>query len=165
MTDGRDGADPAVSAPSRPITGRRAEFERRQRRRSTFVAAISTVLVAAAIILIVPLAPGWDDVRSSFFDPDEFRNALPKLVEPFLLNLRLFQNRVFAVGNLATFILGAGFLGAIVFLPLFMVNVVGLSATSAGLTLTPLTFGTLKAAIYSMIFAVPLAVLEGLMRG
>jgi polar amino acid transport system permease protein len=90
MTDGRDGADTAVSAPSRPITGRRAEFERRQRRRSTFVAAISTVLVAAAIILIVPLAPGWDDVRASFFDPDEFRNALPKLVEPFLLNLRLF---------------------------------------------------------------------------
>jgi polar amino acid transport system permease protein len=90
MTDGRDGADTAVSAPSRPITGRRAEFERRQRRRSTFVAAISTVLVAAAIILIVPLAPGWDNVRASFFDPDEFRNALPKLVEPFLLNLRLF---------------------------------------------------------------------------
>jgi polar amino acid transport system permease protein len=90
MTDGRDGADTAVSAPSRPITGRRAEFERRQRRRSTFVAAISTVLVAAAIILIVPLAPGWDDVRASFFDPNEFRNALPKLVEPFLLNLRLF---------------------------------------------------------------------------
>jgi polar amino acid transport system permease protein len=90
MTDGRDGADTAVSAPSRPIAGRRAEFEQRQRRRSTFVAAISTVLVAAAIILIVPLAPGWDDVRASFFDPDEFRNALPKLVEPFLLNLRLF---------------------------------------------------------------------------
>ena len=90
MTDGRDGADTAVSAPSRPITGRRAEFERRQRRRSTFVAAISTVLVAAAIILIVPLAPGWDNVRASFFDPDEFRNALPKLVQPFLLNLRLF---------------------------------------------------------------------------
>lgn len=90
MTNGRDGADTAVSAPSRPGVGRRAEFERRQRRRSTLVASISTVLVAAAIILIVPLAPGWDNVRASFFDPDEFRNALPKLVEPFLLNLRLF---------------------------------------------------------------------------
>lgn len=58
-----------------------------------------------------------------------------------LLDLRLFQNKIFAVGNLATFILGAAFLGAIVFLPLFMVNVVGLSATAAGLTMTPLTFG------------------------
>ena len=90
MTNGRGGADTAVSAPSRPIAGRRAEFERRQRRRSTLIASVSTVLVAAAIILIVPLAPGWDDVRASFFDPDEFRNALPKLVQPFLLNLRLF---------------------------------------------------------------------------
>jgi polar amino acid transport system permease protein len=90
MTTGRDGADTAVSAPSRPIAGRRAEFERRQRRRSTLIASVSTVLVAAAIILIVPLAPGWDNVRASFFDPDEFRNALPKLVQPFLLNLRLF---------------------------------------------------------------------------
>jgi polar amino acid transport system permease protein len=90
MTNGRDGADTAVSAPSRPIAGRRAEFERRQRRRSTLIASVSTVLVAAAIILIVPLAPGWDNVRASFFDPDEFRNALPKLVQPFLLNLRLF---------------------------------------------------------------------------
>lgn len=58
-----------------------------------------------------------------------------------LLDLRLFQNKMFAIGNAATFILGAGFLGAIVFLPLFMVNVIGLSATSAGLTMTPLTFG------------------------
>lgn len=67
--------------------------------------------------------------------------AIERRAQEPLLNLRLFQNRVFAAGNLATFILGAGFLGAIVFLPLFMVNVVGLSATSAGLTLTPLTFG------------------------
>ncbi|HSP80898.1 MAG TPA: MFS transporter, partial [Myxococcaceae bacterium] len=45
------------------------------------------------------------------------------------------------MGNLAVFILGAGFLSVIIFLPLFMVNVVGLSATRAGLTITPLTFG------------------------
>lgn len=58
-----------------------------------------------------------------------------------LLDLRLFKNKIFAVGNMATFALGAAFLGAIVFLPLYMVNVVGLSATNAGLTMTPLTFG------------------------
>ena len=56
-----------------------------------------------------------------------------------LLDLTLFRNRVFAVGNLATFLNGGSFLGAIVFLPLFMVNVVGLSATRSGLTLMPLT--------------------------
>src|SRR6218665_301165 len=56
-----------------------------------------------------------------------------------LLDLTLFRNRVFAVGNLATFLNGGSFLGPIVFLPLFMVNVVGLSATRSGLTLMPLT--------------------------
>ncbi|MGZ3424411.1 MAG: DHA2 family efflux MFS transporter permease subunit [Polyangiales bacterium] len=66
-----------------------------------------------------------------------------------LLDFRLFSNKVFARGNFAAFILGAGFLGAIVFLPLFMVNVIGLSATSAGLTLMPLTFGIVSGNIGS----------------
>jgi MFS family permease len=55
-----------------------------------------------------------------------------------LMNLALFGNRVFSVGSAATFLLGMAFLGPIIFLPLFMVNVVGLNATSSGLTLTPL---------------------------
>lgn len=63
-----------------------------------------------------------------------------RVKEP-ILELSLFSNRTFATGNIATFVLGAGFLAAIVFLPLFMVLVVGLSATSSGLTITPLTFG------------------------
>lgn len=58
-----------------------------------------------------------------------------------LLDLSLFRNKTFAVGNLASLIAGASFLAPIIFLPLFMVNVVGLSATSSGLTTVPLTFG------------------------
>lgn len=66
------------------------------------------------------------------------------VAEP-ILDLGLFRNKVFAIGNAAAFSLGLSFLGAIVFLPLFMVHVVGLSATSAGLTTTPLTFGIVAA--------------------
>ncbi len=66
-----------------------------------------------------------------------------------LLDLGLFRNRTFTIGNLAIFVLGAGFLSAIVFLPLFMVNVVGLSATRSGLTTTPLTFGLIASAVIS----------------
>jgi EmrB/QacA subfamily drug resistance transporter len=58
-----------------------------------------------------------------------------------MIDMHLFGNRAFAVGNLASLVVGMSFLGAIVFLPLFMVNVVGASATRAGLTTTPLTFG------------------------
>jgi EmrB/QacA subfamily drug resistance transporter len=58
-----------------------------------------------------------------------------------ILDLKLFANRTFAVGNAAAFVMGAGFLAAIVFLPLFLTTVVGLKATYSGLTLTPLTLG------------------------
>lgn len=71
-----------------------------------------------------------------------------RAAEP-ILDMRLFGNRAFALGNMTAFVSGAGFLAAIVFLPLFMVNVVGLSATSSGLTTTPLTFGI----VFGNIFA------------
>ncbi|HEU4614613.1 MAG TPA: MDR family MFS transporter [Kofleriaceae bacterium] len=66
-----------------------------------------------------------------------------------LLDFKLFRIKTFAIGSLAAFVVGNAFLGAIVFLPLFMVNVVGLSATSSGLTTTPLTFGIVAANIAS----------------
>jgi EmrB/QacA subfamily drug resistance transporter len=66
-----------------------------------------------------------------------------------LLDLRLFRNPVFAWGNAAVFTVGATFLAAIVFLPLFMVNVVGLSATASGLTMTPLTLGLVAGNVLS----------------
>ena len=66
-----------------------------------------------------------------------------------LMNLGLFRNRVFSVGTAATFLLGMAFLGPIIFLPLFMVNVVGLSATNSGLTLTPLVLGLVAGNVLS----------------
>ncbi|THF84298.1 MFS transporter [Deinococcus sp. KSM4-11] len=66
-----------------------------------------------------------------------------------LMNLGLFRNRVFSIGSAATFLLGMAFLGPIIFLPLFMVNVVGLSATNSGLTLTPLVLGLVAGNILS----------------
>ena len=69
---------------------RRAAFDRRQRRRSALVAAISTALVVAGLVVLVPLAPGWARVRAAFFAADAFRSALPKLWRPFLLNIRIF---------------------------------------------------------------------------
>jgi EmrB/QacA subfamily drug resistance transporter len=66
-----------------------------------------------------------------------------------VVDLRLFRQRVVALSIAATFILGAGFLSAVVFLPLFMVNVAGVSATRAGLTMTPLTLGMVAGSIVS----------------
>ncbi len=55
-----------------------------------------------------------------------------------ILSLELFRNRTFAVGIAASVLNGAAFFGAILFLSLFMVNVLGLSATQAGTAQIPL---------------------------
>lgn len=82
-----------------------------------------------------------------------------------ILDFKLFRIKTFAVGSLATFIVGNAFLGAIVFLPLFMVNVVGLSATSSGLTTTPLTFGIVAANIVAGHLVSRLGSYKGLLVG
>ncbi len=82
-----------------------------------------------------------------------------------IIDLRLFKNKTFAIGSAAAFVAGAAFLGAIVFLPLFMVNVVGLSATSSGLTTTPLTFGIVAANILAGQMTSQLGRYKGLLVG
>lgn len=58
-----------------------------------------------------------------------------------VLDLELFKNAVFRTSSIALFFFGAAFFGAVIFLPLFMVNVLGVSATKAGVSLIPLSLG------------------------
>lgn len=58
-----------------------------------------------------------------------------------ILDLGLFRQRVFSASVAALFCFGAGFLGLVVFLPLYLVNVLGVSATAAGAALIPLSMG------------------------
>ncbi len=66
-----------------------------------------------------------------------------------VLDLSLFNNRVFTTANLASFLLGAGFLSLIIFLPLFLQNVIGVKATASGLAVLPLSLGVVFGAIVS----------------
>ena len=87
---------------------------------SEFVTLGSLVLAAIFLILFV--------VRS-------LHSANP------ILDMSLFKNRVFSTSNIALFFIGGAFLSILIFLPLFMVNVVGVSATQAGISLIPLSLG------------------------
>ncbi|WP_216634074.1 MFS transporter [Hymenobacter taeanensis] len=58
-----------------------------------------------------------------------------------ILDLNLFRNHVFRTANGALFLLGGAFLGIIIFEPLYMVNVLGVTATKAGVSLIPLSMG------------------------
>jgi EmrB/QacA subfamily drug resistance transporter len=66
-----------------------------------------------------------------------------------ILDLSLFRNRVFTTSNIALFFMEAAFLCIIIFLPLFMVYVIGVSATQAGASLIPLSLGVVFGSIVS----------------
>jgi MFS family permease len=68
-------------------------------------------------------------------------------VEEPIVPLGLFRNRSFTISVAATFLVGFGFFGAIIFLPRWFQTVAGASATESGYNLLPLVIGMIFAAI------------------
>lgn len=66
-----------------------------------------------------------------------------------VLPLVLFREPIFAVSAVASLLLGVGMFGIIVFLPVFMQGVVGISATYAGAVLMPLMLSLVAGSIAS----------------
>ena len=83
---------------------------------------VESLLVVAAIFLLAFLYV-------------ESRSAEP------MLPLTLFRNPVISICSACVFLLGVGMFGVIIYLPLFMQGVLGVSATASGSLLTPLMMG------------------------
>lgn len=66
-----------------------------------------------------------------------------------ILPLHLFRNRTFALTSMIGVTVGATLFAAIFFLSLYLVNVLGVSATQAGTTLIPLTLSLVLGSIIS----------------
>jgi polar amino acid transport system permease protein len=64
--------------------------QRRDKRRATIVAAVSTAVVFTVLVLVVVRSPGYDEVREAFFDWDQFRDSFPTVLDAFWLNVRVF---------------------------------------------------------------------------
>jgi EmrB/QacA subfamily drug resistance transporter len=71
-----------------------------------------------------------------------------RAAEP-ILPLQLFRSRIFSVANAMGFTIGMAMFGAIIFIPLFLQIVYGLSAQSSGLRTIPLMAGLLVTAVLS----------------
>ena len=82
----------------------RQEHERRQRRRSSFIAATSTFMVRVAVVIFVPRMPRWDRVKKSFFDVDQMRDSFPRLIDAFWLDVKIFAWTTPAIFALALLI-------------------------------------------------------------
>ncbi|MFP5321051.1 MAG: amino acid ABC transporter permease [Acidimicrobiia bacterium] len=81
---------PGAPGPVGPTRTRRQLWERRQRRRSALIAAVSTLVLGTAVVLTVVTSPGWPKVREAFFDGDAFAESFPEVVDAFWLNVRVF---------------------------------------------------------------------------
>jgi EmrB/QacA subfamily drug resistance transporter len=66
-----------------------------------------------------------------------------------IVPLELFRNRVFTVSCVIGFIVGVALFGAVTYLPIYLQNVEGHSATTAGLLMTPMMAGVLITSITS----------------
>ena len=86
------------------ITGRRAAYERARKRRSTVVATVSSLAVVTAIVVLVPKMPRWDRVHESFFNGERFADSLPRLLEAFVLDIKIFAWSMPAIVALALLI-------------------------------------------------------------
>jgi EmrB/QacA subfamily drug resistance transporter len=64
-----------------------------------------------------------------------------------ILNMHFFQNKVFVGANIVGFLMGMGMFGAMMFLPLFLQGVIGISATRSGNSLIPMMLGMMVTSV------------------
>jgi EmrB/QacA subfamily drug resistance transporter len=92
---------------------------------------IALVFLAAAVVLGAVFV--WVESRAA---------------EP-IIPLRLFRNRTYSVGNIYGFLAGFAMFGAIIFLPVYLQAVQGMSPTRSGLAMIPAVVGIFSASIVS----------------
>ena len=71
-----------------------------------------------------------------------------RAAEP-IIPMRLFRNQVFSVGNAFGFLAGVAFFGGIIFLPIYLQAVKGMSPTQSGLALLPAIIGIFSTSVTS----------------
>jgi polar amino acid transport system permease protein len=69
---------------------RRQQFEQKQRRTSTAIAATSTTAFVVLLVWLLPKTSGWQEVRESFFDGTVFRESFRPILRAFGLDIRIF---------------------------------------------------------------------------
>lgn len=114
-------------------------------------------LVAGVVSLLLGLSLGgkdfpWDSwqiaglLAMAFAFLLAFIKVEKSAREP-LLSLDLFRNKVFMATNIVGFLMGLGMFGAIMFLPLFLQGVIGVSATESGNTMIPMMLAMMLTSI------------------
>ncbi|HEY3962032.1 MAG TPA: amino acid ABC transporter permease [Gaiellaceae bacterium] len=87
-SEGDRRADLEVARRSRLLDGLRSGGDPR---RSVAIALVSTVVFFTAVAVAITHAPGWPEVRTTFFNWHEFKNTFPEIARGFVLNIKIFS--------------------------------------------------------------------------
>jgi EmrB/QacA subfamily drug resistance transporter len=135
----------------------RLPVRRREHSIDYFGAALIVIGVSSLLLYLdyAGKAWGWTSpaalalVAAFVFGAALFIWVESRHVEP-IIPMRLFRdNRVFRVGNAFGFLAGATMFGGIIFLPLYLQTVMGLSPTRSGLAMLPMVIGMFVSSISS----------------
>jgi polar amino acid transport system permease protein len=58
--------------------------------RAVAIAVLSTVVFFAVLVILITHAPGWPEVKRTFFDWGQFKDSMPEIASAFLLNVKMF---------------------------------------------------------------------------
>ncbi|HKV83576.1 MAG TPA: MDR family MFS transporter [Ktedonobacterales bacterium] len=127
----------------------------RRRHKIDFFGSGVLVLWTVPLLLAVSLGGGqlawgsWQIIGLFIFAAvmlGVFFVAELRAAEP-VISPRLLRNSIFTVSVVTTFLLSAGMFGAILYLPYFVQDALGQSATNSGAVLTPLMLGFIVSSI------------------
>jgi EmrB/QacA subfamily drug resistance transporter len=126
-----------------------------RRHKIDYAGAVSIVLSASALLLYLDWRGkeyGWAETVALALLGASFAFALLFIVielraEEPIIPMRLFRNPIFSVGNTYGFLVGIAMFGAIIFLPVYLQTVMGMSPTMSGLAMLPTMVGLFMTSI------------------
>jgi polar amino acid transport system permease protein len=86
-SEGDRRADLEVARRSRLLDGLRSGGDSR---RSVAIALVSTVVFFTVVAIAITHAPGWPEVRTTFFNWQQFKSTFPEVARAFRLNVKIF---------------------------------------------------------------------------
>jgi len=69
--------------------------------RGALIATASTLVFLTVAVALVVNSPNWPKVRNQFFNPEDFRDAWPKVVDGFWVDMQMFAYGLVAIPILA----------------------------------------------------------------
>ena len=117
LTDSHS-ADPMAEFPVSEVERQRRRYRRTRTTRSLLISAISTLIIAALILVILASSPGWKTTQQTFFNWEYAKSSFPAVLSGMWLNIRMLLVAATGVAVFATLLAAARTLGGPVFFPI-----------------------------------------------